>query len=94
MIPITKEPLGVTNPAAGVIPTNPAINPFITPSKVGFPVRKISQVIQDKDANALEIKVFIIENPARPFAPNADPALNPNHPTIKKQEPTSDNNKL
>jgi hypothetical protein len=26
-MPITKAPLGVTNPAAGVIPTNPARNP-------------------------------------------------------------------
>ena len=58
----------------------------IAPTKVGFPSLITSINIQDIMALALASAVVINACAASPFAANALPALNPNHPK-RKQKP-------
>src|SRR6478672_8460690 len=79
--PITIAASGVTKPDAGVIATKPATAPDAAPSIVGLPVRIHSANIQPNAANEAAVCVAMNALEASPFAPRADPALNPNQPT-------------
>src|SRR5436190_11737608 len=72
---------GVTNPEAGVMATNPATAPDAAPSIVGLPDLNHSAIIQPSAAVDAAVCVAIKALDARPFAPRAEPALNPNQPT-------------
>src|SRR6266850_43528 len=92
--PITIDARGVTNPEAGVIATRPATAPDAAPSIVGLPVLIHSPVIQPSAANEAAVCVAINALDARPFAPRADPALNPNQPTHSIAEPITAKGRL
>src|SRR5438552_19036544 len=79
--PMTMAARGVTNPEAGVMATKPATAPEAAPSIVGLPVLIHSTTIQPSAANDAAVCVAINALDARPLAPRADPALNPNQPT-------------
>src|SRR5262245_58255636 len=78
---MTTAAKGVTKPDAGVIATRPATAPDAAPSIVGLPFLIHSAIIQPNAANEAAVCVAINALEARPFAPKADPALNPNQPT-------------
>src|SRR6185436_11190581 len=91
---ITIAASGVTKPAAGVMATNPATAPDAAPSIVGLPVRIHSAIIQPNAANDAAVCVAMKALEARPFAPRADPALNPNQPTQSIPAPITANGRL
>src|SRR5215471_20527328 len=91
---MTTAAKGVTKPDAGVIATKPATAPEAAPSIVGLPVFIHSAIIQPNAANEAAVCVAINALDARPFAPRADPALNPNQPTQSIAAPTTANGKL
>src|ERR1043166_7107583 len=92
--PITTAASGVTKPEAGVIATRPPTAPDAAPSTVGLPVRIHSAAIQPRAANEAAVCVAMNALDARPFAPKADPALNPNQPTHNIAAPITANGKL
>src|SRR5262249_47124170 len=92
--PITTAASGVTKPDAGVIATRPATAPEAAPSIVGFPVLIHSAIIQPNAAVEAAVCVAMNALDARPFAPRADPALNPNQPTHNIAAPITANGKL
>ena len=77
---MNSAPTGATNPAAGVIATNPATQPDATPSTLGLPRCHHSTNIHASVAAAEAMCVFTNAVPANPFAPSALPPLNPNQP--------------
>src|ERR1700722_15787189 len=85
--PMTIDPPGSTKPEAGVIATRPATAPEIAPRTDGLPLVIHSANIQASAAAAVAICVTVIAMPARPFAPTAEPALNPNQPTHSSDAP-------
>src|SRR4030043_1519267 len=91
---MTIAPLMFTNPAAGVIATRPATAPEASPRTVGFFVCIHSVNIHDIAAIAVAVLVLIKAAPARPFAANAEPALNPNHPNQSSPAPVMTRVKL
>src|SRR5688572_19965710 len=91
---MTIAAIGVTKPAAGVIATKPATAPEAAPSIVGLPVLSHSATIQPSAANEAAVCVAINALDARPFAPSADPALNPNQPTHNIPAPITANGRL
>ena len=86
-IPMSIADIGDTNPAAGVIVASPATAPVAPPSIVGFPVIFHSTNIHVNAAEAAEVFVAIKAMEARPLAPSALPALNPNHPNQRRPAP-------
>src|SRR5262245_2731699 len=92
--PITIAAIGVTKPEAGVIATSPATAPDAAPSIVGLPVLIHSAIIQPSAANEAAVCVAMNALEARPFAPSADPALNPNQPTHSIAAPITANGRL
>src|SRR5512143_3166197 len=88
-IPIIMAPLTFTNPAAGVMATNPATAPEARPSTVGFLEWSHSVNIHARAATAVAVFVLIKAAPARPFAANAEPALKPNHPNQRSPAPVT-----
>src|SRR5579875_3489791 len=78
---------GSTKPDAGVIATRPATAPEIAPRTDGLPLAIHSANIQPSAAAAVAICVTAMAMPARPFAATADPALNPNQPTHRREAP-------
>src|SRR6476620_607805 len=72
---------GVTNPEAGVMANRHATAPEAAPSMVGLPVLSHSATIQPSAANDAAVCVAMNALDARPLAPSAEPALNPNQPT-------------
>src|SRR5256885_610366 len=58
-----------------------ATAPDAAPSIVGLPLLIHSALIQPSAASEAAVCVAINALDARPFAPSADPALNPNQPT-------------
>src|SRR5215468_9571745 len=92
--PITIAANGVTNPEAGVIATSPATAPDAAPNIVGLPVLIHSAIIQPNAAREAAVCVAMNALDARPFAPSADPALNPNQPTHSIAEPITAKGKL
>src|SRR6202171_175588 len=85
--PITSAAPGLTKPDAGVIATSPATAPEIAPSALGFPLRNHSAPPQPTTAAAAAKCVATNALVARPPAPSALPALNPNHPTHRRHAP-------
>ena len=76
-----------TKPAAGVIATKPTTAPIQNPNTDGFFPLITSKNIQAKPAAAAA--VFVVANAftANELAPNAEPALKPNHPNQSKPVP-------
>ena len=78
---MTMAPSGPTDPLAGVIAANPAIDPVTIPNALGLPTFLHSHTIQPNAPVAAEIWVTRMAIAASGLAPNALPPLNPNHPT-------------
>src|SRR6266581_9083833 len=78
---------GCTNPEAGVIATNPATHPEMPPNTLGLPSCIHSASIQPNVAAAAPKCVATNALVARPDAPSALPALNPNQPTHNRLAP-------
>src|ERR671920_2336746 len=87
MNPMASADIGVTNPAAGVMPTKPATAPEIAPSTVGLPVRTHSAATQPSVAAAAAKCVATNALVARLPADRALPALKPNQPTHNMHAP-------
>src|SRR5665213_1670823 len=87
IIPIASECGTDTYPAAGVIATSPTTAPMQVPMAEGFLPRNISKNIQVKPAAADAVVLVARAVTARRLAPNAEPALNPNHPNHKRPVP-------
>src|SRR3989338_7190473 len=77
----------LTNPAAGVIATNPATAPEHKPKIVGLPLRIHSIKAQLKPAAAAAVLVTTKALTARPLAARALPALKPNQPNQSSTAP-------
>src|ERR1700675_4359304 len=92
--PITIAAMGVTKPAAGVIPTSPATAPEAAPRTVGLPRELHSVNIQASAAAA--VAVFVVRNAwaARPLAASALPALTPNQPNQSRLAPITVSGRL
>ena len=76
-----------TKPAAGVIATSPATAPEATPSVVDFLLLPCFHQRPSQAPAAAPRLVARNADAARPFAPNALPALNPNHPNHRMPVP-------
>ncbi len=81
--------IGVTKPAAGVMPTSPATAPAAAPTTLGRPWRIQLAVIQVSVAIAAAVLVVTKALTARPFAPSALPALKPNQPNHSSPAPST-----
>src|SRR6185295_3478962 len=92
--PMTIAANGVTKPEAGVMATSPATAPDAAPSIVGLPDLNHSAIIQPSAAVDAAVCVAMKALEARPFAPRADPALNPNQPTHSIAAPMTANGRL
>src|SRR5688572_32739624 len=88
MTPMAIEPIGPTQPQAGVIATRPATAPEAAPSIVGEPLTIHSPSIQARVAAAVASSVLVNTSVAKPFASRFEPTLNPNQPTHSSAEPT------
>src|SRR6185503_10111353 len=86
--------MGVTNPDAGVIATNPATAPEMPPSILGLPFLSHSTSSQPSAAAAVAKWVATKALVASDDAASALPALKPNHPTHSKHAPTVLSTKL
>ena len=84
-----STPIGVTNPAAGVMATRPATAPVAAPSTVGLRVTIQSMTIHARAAMAVAVFVLMNALTASSFAASALPALNPNHPNQSSAAPIS-----
>src|SRR2546426_9942250 len=91
---MTTAAIGVTKPAAGVIPTRPATAPEAAPSTVGFPRELHSVSIQPRAAAAAAVFVVVKACAAKPLAPSALPALKPNQPNHSRLAPITVNGRL
>src|SRR4051794_24859732 len=79
--------IGLTKPEAGVIATSPATAPEMPPRALGFPFPIHSAHIHPSAAVAAAKCVATNALVAKPDAPSALPALNPNQPTHSRQAP-------
>src|SRR5262249_41455833 len=79
--------IGPTNPAAGVMATNPAPAPEIAPNALACPFFSHSATLQLKAAAAAANCVATNALLAKPPDASALPALKPNHPTQSRQAP-------
>src|SRR6202790_870288 len=87
MSPISIAGMGVTNPDAGVMATNPATAPEMAPRMLGLPVLIHSVIIHPSAAAAVAKWVATKAVVASLLVANPLPALNPNHPTHSRQAP-------
>src|SRR5438067_13097611 len=78
--PIKMADIGVTKPAAGVMPTRPATAPAAAPSTLGWPLCAQATVTQASAPIAAAAVVVTKALAARPIAASALPALKPNQP--------------
>ena len=69
--------------------TRPDTAPLATPSDVGCPSLIFSTNSQPNAAAAVATWVFRSASAATPLAPNAEPALKPNHPNQSNPAPIS-----
>src|SRR4029077_7276083 len=79
--------MGATNPAAGVMATNPATAPEIRPSAAPRPFLIHSATLQLNAAAAAAKCVATNALVAKGLEASALPALNPNHPTHNRHAP-------
>src|SRR5215212_10147252 len=79
---------GVTKPAAGVMATKPTTAPVTMPSTLGLLSRQLKNIHATAAAAAA---VFVVTKAltAKPFAANALPPLNPNHPIQSRPAPST-----
>ena len=92
--PIISAPLALTAAHAGVIATRPATTPDAAPRLVACPSRIFSTSSHDRTAAVVAPIVLRSANPAVPFDPTADPALNPNQPNHNRAAPSITKGKL
>src|SRR6187551_2347269 len=92
--PMTSEPIGPTQPHAGVIATSPATAPEAAPSIVGVPRKIHSAKVQPHTAAAVARNVLMNTCEANAFASRFEPALKPNQPTHSSAAPTMMNGTL
>ena len=59
-MPIQIAEIGPTNPAAGVIATNPATAPLAAPKAVGLPLKIQSIAIQEMEDQAVEMGANVV----------------------------------
>ena len=87
--PIKSAPIGVTKPAAGVMPTSPARNPLAIPTAVGLPRNTHSTNSHVKPPD--EVATVVATNATAAIGPalRALPALNPNQPNHNNPIPKS-----
>src|SRR5260370_17268445 len=85
--PITNAGIGATNPAAGMMATNPATAAEIAPSALARPFLIHSATLQLSAAAAAANCDATNALVANGLDASALPALNPNHPTHSKQAP-------
>ena len=85
--PIANACSTLTYPEAGVIPASPAIAPFIAAITLGLWVRIQERATQTNAETDEAICVTIIVLPATPPEAKALPALNPNQPNHKSEDP-------
>src|SRR6184192_3268202 len=88
-VPMNKLEGMVTNPAAGVMATSPTTEPIQNPTAEGFLPRAASNKIQARPAAAAAVLVTAKAEAANVPAPNALPALNPNHPNQSNPVPSN-----
>src|SRR3954454_22575436 len=84
-----NEPIGVTNPAHGVMATSPATAPEQAPRTVAFPLCSASIRHQLTVAAAAAVLVFTNAATAEVPVDSALPALNPNHPNQSSPVPSA-----
>src|SRR5688572_27471923 len=84
----------VTKPAAGVMATRPTTAPIQNPSAEGFLPLTESSNTQHKPAAAEAVLVVAKADAANGPAPNALPALKPNHPNQRRPVPSNTNGML
>src|SRR5258708_38688179 len=82
-----NEPIGVTNPAHGVMATSPATAPEQAPRTVAFPLCSASIRLQLTVAAAAAVLVFTNAATAEVPADSALPALKPNQPNQSRPVP-------
>ena len=85
--PMTIEPIGPTQPQAGVIATRPATAPEAAPIMVGVPRAAHSANIHASVAAAVASSVLANTWPAKPEASRFEPTLKPNQPTHSNAAP-------
>ena len=85
--PMTRAAPGATRPAAGVMPTSPAMAPEAAPSSEAWPFRTRSASAQASTPQAAASKVLAAARTACPLAASADPPLKPNQPTHSSAAP-------
>src|SRR5690606_12280617 len=83
-----------TVPAAGVMPTSPAIAPEAAPSAEGRPLVTASTTLHATTPAAVATIVLIIASDAISSAATAEPALKPNQPTHSSEAPMKVNGTL
>src|SRR6185437_14903961 len=93
-IPMITEPVGLTQPQAGVITTSPATAPEQKPSKLGLPLVSHSHIGQTNEATAVASVVVVKALPAVPSDPTSEPALKPYQPTHSMPVPINVNTRL
>src|SRR4029079_2203037 len=86
--PMMIEAIGVTKPAAGVIPTSPATAPAAAPITLGRLWRTHLAVIQANAAIEAARWVLTKADTASAPEPNALPALKPNQPNQSSPVPS------
>src|SRR3982750_148475 len=91
---MTRAPVGLTKPEAGVTATRPATAPEMMPRTDGFLTTIHSANIQARAAAAVATWVLIIAAPARPSAASSEPALKPNQPTHSSEAPMTEITRL
>src|SRR5689334_465915 len=85
--PMAIDDMLPTKPAHGVMATNPATAPEAAPRVVACPPLIRSTMSQPHMAAAAARWVLINAWAARPLAPRAEPALNPNQPNHRMPVP-------
>src|SRR5215218_5968809 len=87
MNPIAIEPIGPTQPHAGVIATRPATAPDAAPNMVGVP-RCIHSANDQARAAAAVARIVLANTIAvKPLASRPEPTLKPNQPTHNSEAP-------
>src|SRR5512138_413835 len=87
MIPIAIDPIGPTQPQAGVIATRPATAPEAAPSIVGVP--RCTHSANDQASAAAAVARIVLANTmlVKPLASRPEPTLKPNQPTHSSEVP-------
>src|SRR3989338_4335384 len=86
--------IGLINPAAGVMATNPTTMAVAPPTAVGLPDRIMSRTLHATSVAAGASIVVTNARPAMLLAARALPALKPNQPNHSRPDPRSTNGTL